>query len=208
MFHLNPSRSLRVAAVGVVITTSVLAACSGGEDMTPVTATRTPTAAGTAKAGATTASTPAAKATTAASPAASPAAAAVRVRDAWARSTAGNPDENSAVYLVVENPGGADRLSGASISPPISRTVELHVTEMTNGQMAMRPVEGWDVPPTGMLELKPAGNHVMLIGLTRQLKVGDTISLTLKFQKAGEIKVDAPVRDAAAAAGGGMAMPK
>lgn len=195
MLHPNSSRSVRIAAAGLVIGASFLAACSGGEDMTPVTTTRTPTAAGTAKAAAT--------ATTAA-----PAAAGVRVRDAWARSTAGNPDENSAVYLVVENPGGADRLIGASISPPISRTVELHVTEMTNGQMAMRPVEGWDVPPTGMLELKPAGNHVMLIGLTRQLKVGDTISLTLKFQKAGEIKVDAPVRDAAAAAGGGMAMPK
>ncbi|MCC6236629.1 MAG: copper chaperone PCu(A)C [Dehalococcoidia bacterium] len=207
MSPLNPSRVARAATLAVVVGTSLLAACSG-EDMTPVTATRTP-AAGTPKAAATTAPTTAA---TAAVKASAAAAAGVRVRDAWARSTAGNPDENSAVYLVVENPGGADRLIGATISPPISRTVELHVTEMNNGQMAMRQVEGWDVPGSGgTLELKPAGNHVMLIALNRQLKVGDTVSLTLKFEKAGEIKVDAPVRDAAAAAGGtggGMAMPK
>lgn len=126
----------------------------------------------------------------------------IRIRDAWARSTAGNPDENSAVYLVVENPGGADRLVGASVAGGLARTVELHVTEEVNGQMQMRPVPGWDVPPkNGKLELKPAGNHVMLIGLTKPLKVGDSVSLTLRFEQAGEIRVDAPVREAQGAMG-------
>ncbi len=176
------------------VVASVLAsACAGssGESMAGVSATRPPAIVATG------------------APTAVPSAPAggVRVRDAWARSTAGNPDENTAVYMVIENGGGADRLIAASVIPAISRVVELHVTEESGGQMSMRPVSGWDIGPNGgMLELKPAGNHVMLIGLDRQLKAGDTLAVTLRFEKAGEVRVDVPVRDLAAA--GGMAMPK
>ncbi len=192
MFPFMTGPIARFAALSTIVSATLGVACSSAEQagsMVAVTTTRTPAAASTG------AATPA-----------TAIAAGVRVRDAWARSTAGNPDENTAVYMVIENPGGADRLIGATVTPAISRVVELHVTEETGGQMVMRPVTGWDVPANGgSLELKPAGNHVMLIGLNRQLKVGDTLAVTLKFEKAGEVRVDAPVRDAVA---GGMAMPK
>ncbi len=124
-------------------------------------------------------------------------AAKIQLKDAWVRSTAGNPDENSAAYMTIDNPGGADRVVGASVATGVARTVELHVTEESGGQMKMRPVASWDVPGAGKLELKPGGNHVMLIGVGKQLKAGDKVQVTVKFEKAGEMSVDAPVKDAA-----------
>jgi copper(I)-binding protein len=109
--------------------------------------------------------------------------------------------------MIIESAGGGDRLVGARVDPPISRAVELHITENVGGSMVMRPVEGWDVPPPGgMLELKPGGNHVMMLGLARQLKAGDTLAIVLQFVRAGEVRIEVPVRDAAA--GAGMTMPK
>jgi copper(I)-binding protein len=59
----------------------------------------------------------------------------------------------------------------------------------------MRQVEGGiDIPANGQVELKPGGFHVMLIGLTRDLNVGDSVQLTLTFEKAGQIPVTAQVR--------------
>jgi len=45
------------------------------------------------------------------------------------------------------------------------------------------------------VELKPGSYHIMLIGLKQDLKPGDRIEITLRFEKAGEIKVNAPVRE-------------
>jgi copper(I)-binding protein len=46
----------------------------------------------------------------------------------------------------------------------------------------------------GMQLLKPGGFHIMLIGLTNELKSGDTFDITLTFANAGEITVTVPVR--------------
>lgn len=118
------------------------------------------------------------------------------MKDAWVRSTAGNADENSAAYMTIENSGAADKVVVASVVGGVARTVELHLTEESNGQMKMRPVASWDVPASGKLELKPGGNHVMLIGLGKQLKAGEKVRVTVKLEKAGEVAVDAAVKDA------------
>jgi copper(I)-binding protein len=100
----------------------------------------------------------------------------------------------SAVYMTIANGGGADdRLLSASSDA--AETVELHETTMTDNVMRMAPVEGGIlVPARGRAELKPAGLHVMLIGLTRDLKAGDTVRLTLTFERAGSMEIEAPVR--------------
>jgi copper(I)-binding protein len=45
------------------------------------------------------------------------------------------------------------------------------------------------------VELKPGGFHMMLMGLTRPLKTGDKVQLTLNFEKAGKIPVTAEVKE-------------
>ncbi len=61
--------------------------------------------------------------------------------------------------------------------------------------MTMSPVEAIDVPANGQVELKPGGYHIMLIGLKQDMKVGDKIKLTLTFEKAGNVIVEAGVME-------------
>lgn len=100
----------------------------------------------------------------------------------------------SAVYMTIANAGGAaDRLVAASTDA--AATVELHESKLVDNVMQMAPVPGGiEVPAGGTAELKPGGLHIMLIGLTRDLNAGDTLRLTLTFERAGTITVDAPVR--------------
>lgn len=49
-------------------------------------------------------------------------------------------------------------------------------------------------PAGGAVAFKPGGLHVMLMDLERDLKPGDTFSLTLKFEKAGARSVQVTVR--------------
>jgi len=67
-------------------------------------------------------------------------------------------------------------------------------TMASGGMMGMRPVARLDIPAGGKVELKPGGYHIMLIELTRELKVGDKVEITLTFEKAGDVKVTAEVR--------------
>ena len=59
--------------------------------------------------------------------------------------------------------------------------------------MKMREVKSLIVPAGGALELKPGGYHMMLINLKAPLKQGDKVPVTLKFEKAGEVKVELAV---------------
>lgn len=126
-----------------------------------------------------------------------PAAPKISVTGAWARSTPGNPNENSAVYAVIANDGGVgDHVISASVDVSIAKTVETHRTVKVGDTMKMEPVAGWDVPANGKLTLEPGGNHIMLLNVPTALKVGTKFPLTLKLEKAGTIVVDVEVRTA------------
>jgi copper(I)-binding protein len=130
----------------------------------------------------------------------------LRVEDAWARRApgmaSGSPGghgaapggaANGAVYVTIVNPGSSpDALVGASTDA--AGTVELHETVQEAGVMKMRPRPRFEVPAGGRLEMKPGGHHIMLLGLKRDLKPGDAVRVTLTFDKAAPMTVDAPVR--------------
>ncbi|MCS6845850.1 MAG: copper chaperone PCu(A)C [Caldilineales bacterium] len=106
----------------------------------------------------------------------------------------GGTKANSAVYMKLVNRGAqADRLISAKAD--VCQTVELHETVMQGDVMRMQQVQGGiEVPANGSVELKPGGLHVMLIGLTKDLNPGDKFPVTLQFEKAGAITVQAEVR--------------
>jgi copper(I)-binding protein len=117
----------------------------------------------------------------------------IDVTDAWVRSSA-MMDRAGAAYMVIVNDGSeADRL--LSVSSDVAAIAELHETKELNGVMEMAPVTAIDVPARGQTELAPGGLHVMLIDLTRELRPGDEVSLTLTFVNAGTITVTAVVRE-------------
>ena len=116
----------------------------------------------------------------------------VAIHDAWARASLGNAP-NSAVYMTLETTGEQpDRLVASST--PVADKATLHSHVMDGGIARMRPVEAIEVAPGAPTVLEPGGLHIMLIGLRQKLAAGDRVPLTLVFERAGEISVEAPVR--------------
>ena len=131
----------------------------------------------------------------------------VAVEHAWSRpALAGRV---GVVYFTLTDTGAPDQLTGAS--SPVAKQAELHETIDTNGIMKMRPVQELTVAPDKPLLFAPGGYHVMLMGLTQTLKLGQTFPLTLTFAHAGPVTVDVHVESGphgSSATGPGMgAMP-
>jgi copper(I)-binding protein len=69
------------------------------------------------------------------------------------------------------------------------------MVENVDGVMKMRPVEsGIPIPSNNIQPLQPGGYHIMMIGLTRDLRAGDTFDLTLTFAQAGDVTISVLVR--------------
>ena len=117
----------------------------------------------------------------------------VGVSSAWVRPSPGG-DTTTAFYLTIDNTGvEADRLVAAT--SPVCAEAELHESAQQDGVMQMRPLtEGIAVPAGASIVLGPAGLHVMCLGVTETLESGQTAPLTLRFERAGTITVDADVR--------------
>jgi copper(I)-binding protein len=115
---------------------------------------------------------------------------AVEIVEPWARASLAG--RNSAAYMTIVNHTAAkDEL--VSASTPVAKVVELHTHLMEGGVMRMRPVQAIEVNVGEPAVLRPGGLHVMLIDLTRDLRPGETIPLTLRFRNAGERVVEVPV---------------
>jgi periplasmic copper chaperone A len=100
-------------------------------------------------------------------------------------------------YLSIANKGGAaDRL--VSVSSPAAGMVEVHMMEIVDDVMNMRPVEGGvEIAPGAMVELKPGGMHLMFMQVKEPFKEGTSVPVTLEFEKAGKVDLALPVQTAA-----------
>jgi periplasmic copper chaperone A len=118
--------------------------------------------------------------------------AAIQVEKPWARATPAGAS-TGAVYMTLDNKSNAaDRLTG--VSTDVAATVQVHEMKVVNDKMQMREVAGGlAIPADGSVVLKPGSYHLMLMGLKKPLKAGDSFPLTLKFEKAGEVAVTVPV---------------
>lgn len=113
----------------------------------------------------------------------------ISVKDPWVRQ---NPPGTSltAAYMVIENRGASDD-ELLSVSCGCSRESSLHVTEIRDGSMVMKEAASVSVPSGGSLALSPGGYHVMLMGLSGDIK--DSVILELGFRSGVRISVTAPV---------------
>ena len=128
-----------------------------------------------------------------------------RVEAAWARPTVAGQSGGGG-FLKITGGSANDRLVAASAS--VSKEVELHTMEMDGNVMRMRPIDAIAIPAGGTVELKPGGRHVMFMGLTQTLKAGERFPLTLRFEKAGEVKVDMQIAKQAPGSSAPAAEPK
>ena len=108
---------------------------------------------------------------------------ALAVDNAWARFSAPGMTM-SGVFMNIDNESGHDDVLVGG-STPVGDKVELHNHVNDNGVMRMREVPGGIAVAAGeTVKLQPGGLHMMLMGLKKPLKVGDTFALTLKFKQA------------------------
>ncbi|WP_338666205.1 copper chaperone PCu(A)C (plasmid) [Pararoseomonas sp. SCSIO 73927] len=121
----------------------------------------------------------------------------ITVSQAWTRAV-GATAPTAAGYLTLRNRGATpDRLIGAATSA--ARAVEIHEQRSEDGVMRMRPLpDGVPVPPGETVTLGPGGTHLMLVGPTRPLVRGERVPLTLRFERAGEVRVELSVEAAGA----------
>ncbi len=119
---------------------------------------------------------------------------AVSVSKPWVRATVAGQSVAGA-YMDITAKANAALLGVAS---PVAAKAELHTMTMDGGMMKMRPLAKLDLPAGKTVNLKPGGNHVMLIDITRELKAGERVPLTLTVQDAtgarSTLRVDAEVR--------------
>ncbi len=134
----------------------------------------------------------------------------IAVEDAWIRLIGSTGDMEHTLDSQSATPEAAVEMTTAAflkiinsspendrllrIETDLAQAVEIHLSEIQNDVMTMRPVAGIDIPASHTVELKPGGYHIMLIRLQREIKPGEIYPLTLVLEKAGNLIVEAEVR--------------
>lgn len=117
--------------------------------------------------------------------AAGPALAAPQVEAAWSRPAA--QGTTGAGFMTLVNPDAKpDALVGAE--SPLARDVQIHQSSMKAGVASMQRLARVPLPAGGRVTFAPGGYHLMLMGLTKALKAGDAVPLTLTFASGAKVK--------------------
>lgn len=119
----------------------------------------------------------------------------IEIDGAYARASIPNVP-NSAAFFVIKNNSDKD-IAITSANSDIAEKNELHTHIKENKMMKMMKIEKLVVPAKSSLELKSGGDHVMLMGLKKELKAGDEISLELSFSDGDKKSIKVPVKDLA-----------
>ena len=99
---------------------------------------------------------------------------------------AGPAGEDVAAYVAIANPGAEDRLVEASCA--CAERVEVHrmVAEPDGDGRAMEVARSLAIP--GRVEIRPRSDlHLMLRGLRAPLAQGQSVPVTLRFERAGAV---------------------
>lgn len=116
----------------------------------------------------------------------------IRITDAVLRLPPGGAGA-AALYMSIENRGDVpDSLLGAS-TPAAAHTM-LHETRVEKGVAKMIHADRWPIPAGGKLELAPGGRHIMLMRIDPKTKPGAKVSVVLRFERAGEIRLEVEAR--------------
>lgn len=99
-------------------------------------------------------------------------------------------DKMAGAFMVIENDSKtADKLTG--VTSTLSDDLQIHETK----DQKMQQVQSMDVPANGELKLERGGSHVMFMGLKNTPRVGDKVTVELRFEKADPVKVELDVKE-------------
>ena len=115
------------------------------------------------------------------------------------------PTKLAAGYFTVYNTTSSpDKL--LSVQTGAGATAVLHVGD-ASGDMTAMSANGVEIPAHGHFALSTGSGHVMIGDLFGPVVAGQTVDMTIEFQKAGTITVVAPVIGIGAPAPAGAAAP-
>lgn len=113
-----------------------------------------------------------------------------------ARATMVSPTLGAAYGTITST--GKDTLIG--VASDCCNAVEIHQSGMLNGVMSMRKISKAEVSEKKPLAFishakatGPTSMHLMLIGAKEPLKAGDSVDVTLRFEKAGDVQHRFPI---------------
>jgi hypothetical protein len=99
----------------------------------------------------------------------------------------------SVAFMTLHNHGMDEQIL-VKVHSDVAGAAELHNHVLAEGMMKMRRIDTIVVPGHGQVELKPGGRHIMLIGLSRNLQVGERVTINLEFADGERLTVNAPVQ--------------
>lgn len=113
----------------------------------------------------------------------------IEITTAFARATLPNAPVAGG-YLTITNNGKADDRLVSATSPAAGK-VELHEMSMQGDVMKMAALpDGIPVPAGETVTLSPGGMHIMFMQLQHPFVEGETVPVTLTFEKAGAVTVE------------------
>ncbi len=113
---------------------------------------------------------------------------------AWVR-PAGSGSATAGYFVIRNNGPLDDRLLGADVA---IGSASIHRTIHEDGIARMREVpEGLVIATGETLAFEPLAYHVMIAELSEALEAGDDLDITLHFERAGAILVQAAIADTA-----------
>ncbi|MFJ5923111.1 copper chaperone PCu(A)C [Kitasatospora sp. NPDC092948] len=115
-------------------------------------------------------------------------AAPVTVKDPWVKAA---DSEMTGVFGTLVNTTGG-KVTVVSGTSTVSEKTELHEVADVDGKPTMRQkAGGFEIPAGASHELKPGADHIMLMGLTKPVKPGDEVTVTLTLDDGRTVKFTA-----------------
>ena len=99
----------------------------------------------------------------------------------------------TAMYMQLKNTSANDHHL-VQVDGDISNRIELHTHKNDNGVMRMSQVESIPVPPNSTAVAKPGSYHVMIMGLEKDMKIGDNYNFKFIFKDGSSKPVTAEVK--------------
>ena len=115
----------------------------------------------------------------------------IKVEKAWVRPSQQN--KNTALYLGIIN-SGSQLINLIKVRSNVSSEIQLHDTLKNGNIMGMHEIQSVPLEPGVVTEFKPGHEHIMLMHLQRDLKVGETINITLEFDNKETKTVTVPIK--------------
>ena len=100
---------------------------------------------------------------------------AVTVSNPWVK--VAKTGEMSATFGILKNPTNKP-ITLVAVESAVS-PMQVHEMAMVDGSMVMRRVEKLVIPANGEIALEPGGNHLMMMKLSKPIKAGAMLPVTL-----------------------------